>query len=375
MRASTIKLRLLSLGLLLLVYACSSNPAHRPEPDEPEVQNFTLSFAPYTIFHLSIGGISTSISITTLRENGTEAPRQSTAIAVTALKGEVKAPDELIFEAGETQKSFTIDYRCPALALGQSDIIGISIGELSAKITIEHTLASSRKALYVKNFESSEVNLTTDGDTYIIESPELRRTIAMRGGLPYVHSGSGVIDISDAYTQLAQTTAWVPYAFSAKSSYDTTEQRLNLVVLADGADVPTTEYLFLSSSNEWETLASATFIDPWVLPRVSLNAELLDPAAHPWPVWLQQSKTEPSSYRIIDPYRGNCPLSLYNDAPAGATLSFAISDDKVTFAQNTSLFTNPDIKAPLIGGTGVLHRGAEADTIITDNKPILIISR
>lgn len=357
-----------------LCAACSSNPATRPDEPQPEPLAHDISFAPSSPSDYIITGTSCTITLTLLRENGDSAPGQTVGIDVRADKGSAKAPSTLLFEAGSATMPLKIDYSNDALAPNAADIITVRADEVSHRVTIRRSAGEKSTATYTRSFIHTPVSVTIDDGTYIVEGPGISRRISLVDGTPYVHGGDGITDISDARNLVAQSNTLVPYVYSTPSTYDKAEGRFNLAV-ADSDLAPTIEYLSLDSDSEWADCGTSTFIDRWALPIISINAALLDPDKHPWRVWAQQSKAHPGIYRIIDPYRGDSPLALYNDAPAGTIMTIdATNPEKVSIHPANTLFTNPGLAPVTVGGTGRTGSGTLADTILIDNRPTLIIA-
>lgn len=354
--------------------ACSSNPAERPDEPQPEPLSHEITFAPSAPSDYVITGTSCSITLTLLRENGDSAPEQTLSVKVRADKGSAKAPPTLSFGAGSPTASLKIDYSCPSLEPNATDIITIKADKISHRLTIRRSSGEKSTATYTRNFIHLPVDVTVSDGTYIVEGSGIYRRISIVDGKPYVQSGDGIFDITDARDIFSQSNTWVPYAYYTPSTYDKSEGRLNLAV-ADSELTPSTEYLRLDNDSEWADCGEASFIDRWALPIVSINATLLDPEKHPWRVWVQQSKTRQGIYRVIDPYRGDSPLALYNDAPAGSIMNIdATNPDNVSIQPDKTLFTNPSLSPITVGGTGRLSHGELADTILIDNRPTLIIA-
>lgn len=110
---------------------------------------------------------------------------------------------------------------------------------------------------------------------------------------------------------------------------------------------------------EWEDCPGAVFTDAWVLPVVTFKAVKYVPACdYPWKVWLQRSRTRRGMYRIIDLYRGSCPLSAANTATAGDVLTIDARDpEAVVFGPSESAFANPDLPTFVVGGAGRMSDG------------------
>lgn len=78
----------------------------------------------------------------------------------------------------------------------------------------------------------------------------------------------------------------------------------------------------------WTSIGNATFIDPWVLPHYGI-----DQYGQPYEVELQQNDADENIYRLVDPYRGNCPVADRNSSTAAhGYIQFNVTDpDHVSF--------------------------------------------
>lgn len=375
MSASTILRRCFFAGVAACSAACSSNPAQRPLPPEPEPVSHTISFAPTSTNQIFTPGDRASASLTLIRENPASAPDEIVDIKASARKGSVSAPESVDFKAGLAEISFSIEYYGPSLSAGDTDFISISAGKINKEIIVTRVAGESSKATYIRNFERLPVSVTRAGDTYIVSGDDFNRTISLADNTPHIISDGDFCDITDARNRLIAAQSWVPYIYNAASTYDSGEGRFNIIV-ADNNLTPSIEYLITQSDSEWVDCGITTFTDPWVLPVVSLNAELLDPDRHPWRVWLQQSTTKPGMYRVIDLYRGDCPLMMYNDAPAGTVLLIDATDpDAVTIAPDSNQFSNPDIAPITVSGLGQLQHNEKADVIYISSKAVFVIEK
>lgn len=89
----------------------------------------------------------------------------------------------------------------------------------------------------------------------------------------------------------------------------------------------------------WTSLGNATLQDGWVLPAFGIDQM----AEENWyEVELQQNDADKSLYRLVDPYRGNCPVVSYNTSTAKhGYIVFDISDpEHVVFMESEAGFAN-----------------------------------
>ena len=340
-------------SVAILLASCRSEDHERPEPDTPEV-DYGISFAPSTPAAIEAVSSTGSITFALIRANATTAPMQSVALAAEAGRAKVSVPDSVCFAYGQAMSNFVLDYDITALDFGESDDIDIVAGGVRHNLSIirADSSAPSVKGVYIRNFERTEVDITINGDTYTVTGSGLSRTITLDNGHPYVHNNSGIVDIEDAKAILDASGGWTPYIFSSASTFDSEEGRFNLAI-ADSTLHPSIEYLLLNCSTDWADSGVAIFTDRWVLPTVSINAELLDPDSHRWRVWLQESRSTPGLYRIIDPYRGDSPLSEHNSAAAGAMLFIdATTPHEAKIYHTNPVMYNPDLGSIAITGNG-----------------------
>lgn len=80
----------------------------------------------------------------------------------------------------------------------------------------------------------------------------------------------------------------------------------------------------------WTSLGDATLMDGWLLP--ALGIDQTDPANW-YKVELQQNDANKNVYRLVDPYKGNCPVADMNSSTKRGYIQFDVTDpDHVTFA-------------------------------------------
>ena len=79
----------------------------------------------------------------------------------------------------------------------------------------------------------------------------------------------------------------------------------------------------------WTSLGNATLQDGWVLPRFGIDQR---DAKNWYEVELQQNDENPNLYRLVDPYKGNCPVKDKNTSKTTGYIQFNVSNpDFVTF--------------------------------------------
>lgn len=330
--------------MALLAAACTGDPPERPSLPEPEPVDRSISFSESSERQYYVADGKATVTLGLVRRNAAGAQALEVSLSARADKGRVELPASVTFAADEPAVGFVLEYYCPSLAPGESDNVYVMAGELACSFTVKRAVAQAYSAVYVRGFRRFDVEVSEVDGSYVVSGDGLSRTVSMVDGRPYA-CGGGMMDITEARKMLEPQTDWLPYAYLTPSTYDSAERRFNLVV-ADESFTPSIEYLLLDADTAWRDCGEAMYYDRWILPVVSLNGVHFDPAEHPWRVWLQESQATPGLYRIIDPYRGACPLALYNAAPVGSIMTI----ENGSVAPTTSLFSNPDLAPITISG-------------------------
>lgn len=216
---------------------------------------------------------------------------------------------------------------------------------------------SHAKGVYIHDFVRTEVDIDiyqADGEcTYAINSADLERyiTIDADGSVSVADTGD-IKSFPTAKAEQSKEGLWPDPVLSTAGS-----------VVDDGAmicfgyvgsdDKATIDYLILADTGEWVDVGEVIFTDAWVLPHVTYKAVKYDPTTHPWRVWMQRSTSATDIYRLIDLYRGRCPLSDANAATAGDIIILDATDAQaVKLAPSSTAFYNPDIAPITVGGSG-----------------------
>ncbi|MDE7388397.1 MAG: hypothetical protein K2M97_03985, partial [Muribaculaceae bacterium] len=88
----------------------------------------------------------------------------------------------------------------------------------------------------------------------------------------------------------------------------------------------------------WTSLGNATFQDGWLLPCFGIDQT---DSANWYEVELQQNDATPTTYRLVDPYKGNAPLAEINEATGHGYIEFSVADpDHVTFSLTDAGFAS-----------------------------------
>lgn len=84
------------------------------------------------------------------------------------------------------------------------------------------------------------------------------------------------------------------------------------------------KYVEPTNPNEgWKSVGNATLYDPWLLPAFDLDEDVV---AQGYAVELQQNETTASLYRLVNPYKGECPVAQYNTSTKNGYIEFDIAD-------------------------------------------------
>jgi len=219
-------------------------------------------------------------------------------------------------------------------------------------VTPTHT-----KGIYIHDFVRTDVDIDifeTDGKyTYAVSNADFERYITVStGGTVSIADGGGIQSFPTAEAWQRQQGMWPdPVLSTTGSVVDGGAMICFGYVGSDGK--ATIDYLLLADTGEWADIGEVTFTDAWVLPVVTFKAIKYNPAAHPWRVWMQRNTSAPGIYRIIDLYRGQCPLADANAATAGDIIILDATDAKaVKLGPSPTAFFNPDIDPVYVGGNG-----------------------
>ncbi|MCM1310026.1 MAG: hypothetical protein NC301_03245 [Bacteroides sp.] len=80
----------------------------------------------------------------------------------------------------------------------------------------------------------------------------------------------------------------------------------------------------------WKNIGTAHLMDGWVLPAFDI-----DQAENIYEVEMQQNEENSNLYRLVDPYKGKCPVADYNECTKPGYIEFDVTDpDNVMFSIN-----------------------------------------
>ena len=186
-------------------------------------------------------------------------------------------------------------------------------------------------ALYRTDGELLPVSVQTfeEGDThyYIIDDQDVALRFCLRG---------------DSVTIENQPVISTEPGYMRRSTFDAEEHRFNLAIIE--GDSVRVDYLMLSDESDWADAGACEFTDGWFLPVVWYQAQYFEPSENAWAVWMQQSKSTPGLYRVIDPYHNGCPLTMANCSDPGTEIIIDARDAMhVVVERQDAGFVNPDI--------------------------------
>lgn len=82
----------------------------------------------------------------------------------------------------------------------------------------------------------------------------------------------------------------------------------------------------------WKSVGNATLYDPWLLPCFGIYE---DAAENGYAVELQQNEETSSLYRLVNPYKGECPVAQYNTCTKNGYIEFDIADPEHVWFNTT----------------------------------------
>ncbi len=146
---------------------------------------------------------------------------------------------------------------------------------------------------------------------------------------------AGLEKVYDSYLYLSAEQKAAKPAGSVTSDFDDVNGRLNLSVCytdGDGNYHPRVDNIKMPGFEDklWQNVADGLFYDGWFTGVISLEARPpLNPEEYPWAVETEMSTEQNPLHpavRIVNPYRGACPLAEYNSAGGTQFLVFKEGD-------------------------------------------------
>lgn len=272
---------------------------------------------------------------------------------VSGTPGVVTSVGNAVFGKEDISAEAYIIYNALSVDAGKSVKLRVTVqpaadcGPAYADITLLRPTAEAQriKGMYRMDGKCFEVTaeIKSAGNTchYSLNGDGFNLEFDVNGNDIFVSSSEDVEDIASAREKLLLAEGFAHNIYYMSSTITESEKRYNLALCRQGS--PTIEY-FIAGECEWEDTGVYEFEDGWFLPIIAVNAQLLDPAEHRWPVWMQRNKYKDGLLRVIDPYRGECPLSLVNSADAGSVMIIDATDAAaVVVPEQISAFECPDI--------------------------------
>ena len=355
----------------MVLAGCGGHIVHRPDTEAPD-GDYTYSFDVDNKTILLAAGEQV-FSVVLVREGANLAAPSQVLVEVSGACGAIADSVQTVkFTEGQGRAlaQFNID---ADMLTGRCRLTLAIDGRAKVKIDIlvEENVAPY-VAYYRRNNVTERVNLERiagENDTYYtVRGDGMMRRIRQSDDRVVLEAGNDdageVCDASLADAAFADIPAML-----ARSNYNKEEDRLNLVVARGDGSVDV-EYLILGEEDEWEDV-SCVYIDGWFLPVVWFQAQMFESDDYPWEIWMQKSTKRDGYYRIIDLFRGECPLSAANSANAGSTLYIDARDSHyVRIEPQQSGFANPDIYAEgaIIADIGGLSGLEKKEEIIASGK-------
>ncbi|MDE6574218.1 MAG: hypothetical protein K2L84_02685 [Muribaculaceae bacterium] len=342
----------------LLLFTSCHNKHFPGREEEPKGDSETL---PKQCFYLSAnipeeviaGNGEGAISIGIYRPKECTGADATCSLLVSEGYGVVTNVTEAVFGKEDISADAHIIYNADAINAGESVKIRVSIESVAECGPAYADIALLRpedepqriKGMYRMDGKCFEVTaeIKSAGNTshYSLSGDGFNLEFDVNGNDIFVSSSEDVEDIASAREKLLLAEGFAHNIYYMSSTITESEKRYNLALCRRGN--PTIEY-FLAGECEWEDTGNYEFEDGWFLPIIAVNAQLLDPAEHRWPVWMQRNKYKDGLLRVIDPYRGECPLSLVNSAEAGSVMIINATDaTAVVVPEQNSAFSCPDI--------------------------------
>lgn len=213
-------------------------------------------------------------------------------------------------------------------------------------------------AIYVHNFDSTRVDIDiyeAEGEYfYAVKGAGFERYITVGADKTVTTADAGGIQsFATAAEEQKQLGLWPDPILSTEGSISDAGSMISFGYVDSGGKA-NIDYLILYDTSEWVDTSLAIFTDAWVLPFITFKAVKYPPADNPWRVWMQRSTTTPGIYRIIDLYRGACPLADANATHAGDIITIdATNPSDVVLGPSSTAFVCPGIEPVTVSATGI----------------------
>lgn len=368
------------LSIILLTSACSHNEISRPDRPEPTPETIPptneIFFASNKAIDILTDQNAGNFTVTISRSEPVDT-EITFEITTDFPNGTIKAASPTIFKIGESIIPIVMSYDIPSLTPGNSisaklHINGSKDNNKTLNINILHNnkLPETISATYIhdcKRFPVSVSFAPNNGTTTLTVNGngfERQFTInkELTHPLPNDISGSditlvsttagnigeGIVESLDiAATRLRNQGHWTDNIYNVENAVDDNATKLYFGIAytsTDGNITPAIDCLEFSGG-EWQFVSIATFIDGWLLPSITINAQRYLPEEHPWQIAIYQNRVNNKHLRLDGMYRNNkCPLNNSNGAAANTYLYIDITNPAcVTIAPQEAPYQNGEL--------------------------------
>lgn len=368
------------LSIILLTSACSHNEISRPDRPEPTPETIPptneIFFASNKAIDILTDQNAGNFTVTISRSEPVDT-EITFEITTDFPNGTIKAASPTIFKIGESIIPIVMSYDIPSLTPGNSisaklHINGSKDNNKTLNINILHNnkLPKTISATYIhdcKRFPVSVSFAPNNGTTTLTVNGngfERQFTInkELTHPLPNDISGSditlvsttagnigeGIVESLDiAATRLRNQGHRTDNIYNVENAVDDNATKLYFGIAytsTDGNITPAIDCLEFSGG-EWQFVSIATFIDGWLLPSITINAQRYLPEEHPWQIAIYQNRVNNKHLRLDGMYRNNkCPLNNSNGAAANTYLYIDITNPAcVTIAPQEAPYQNDEL--------------------------------
>lgn len=319
--------------------------------------------------------------------------------------GTIKAISPTIFKVGESIIPIVMSYNIPSLTPGNSISATLHINgskdddkTLNINISQNPEVPQTFSATYIHDCKRYPVSVSfssNNGTTTVsVNGDGFERQFTINKEVTYPlptdisgtdisivstaagNIGEGVVEpISIAAARLRDQGRWTDNIYNVENAVDDNATRLYFGIAytnTDGKSVPAIDCLEFSGG-EWQFVNNATFIDGWLLPSITINAQRYLPEEHPWQVAIYQNRKNDKLLRLDGMYRGSkCPLNNSNGAATNTYLYIDTSNpDCLTIQVQEAPYQNGELWQTTLymsDGGGIFGDSAvEGDIISTLN--------
>lgn len=368
------------LSIILLTSACNHNEISRPDRPEPTPDPIPTTneifFASNKAIDILTDQNTGNFTVTISRSEPVDS-EISFEITTDIPDGTIKAVSPTIFKVGESIIPIVMSYDIPTLTPGNSTSAALHInGSKDNNKTLNINILQNREtpktisATYIhdcKRFPVSVSFTPNNGTTTIsVNGDGFKRQFTINKELTYPlptdisgsditlvsatagNIGEGIIESLDiAAARLRDQGHWTDNIYNVENAVDDNATKLYFGIAytsTDGNATPAIDCLEFSGG-EWQFVNSATFIDGWLLPSITINAQRYLPEEHPWQIAIYQNRENSKLLRLDGMYRNSkCPLNNSNGAAANTYLYIDITKpDCVTISPQEAPYQNSEL--------------------------------